>query len=129
VLVRAGLAGIAVALLGGWVTTQYVGVHLMSLLAPLLVGMAASWATSAAAGRPGPPLRHLVVGEAVTVAVLGVALGFALTPGGKSPLHPAGQVVPPYLAAALGVLVWPLLFATPTHRRRAADGQGVEGTD
>ncbi|HEU5034662.1 MAG TPA: hypothetical protein VFT62_07900 [Mycobacteriales bacterium] len=119
--VRAGLAGIVVALAGGWVATQYVGVHVMSLVAPALIGLAAGAATAAVTGRPRPPATPgiVVLAIALGAAVLGTALGFRLTIGGGSPLHPAGDVGPPYLAALGGVLAWPVLFGPPRKSRRA----------
>src|SRR4051812_21989860 len=132
--VRAGLAGIAVALVGGWIATQYVGVHLMSLVAPAVVGLAASWAVGAAARRQTS--RLLVLALAAVAAVLGTALGFRLTPGGQSPLHPAGEVGAPYLAALVGVVAWPLLLEPrrggkreSERSARAGGAQGVDGTD
>lgn len=128
-LVRAGLAGVAVALVGGWVATEYVGVHVMSLVAPGLVGLAASAATSVAArsaeGRGGFAIALTV---AAAAALLGTALGFRLTIGGSSPLHPAGQVGPPYLAALGGVLAWPLLFGCPGRPSRVREDQPDAGT-
>lgn len=128
-LVRAGLAGVAVALVGGWVATEYVGVHVMSLVAPALVGLAASAATSVAVrraeGRAGLAIALLV---AAAAAVLGTALGFRLTIGGSSPLHPVGQVGPPYLAALGGVAAWPLLFGAPGRSSRVREDQPDAGT-
>lgn len=118
--VRAGLAGIVVAVAGGWVATQYVGVHVMSLIAPALVGLAASAATTAAV-RQGAGARRIALVVAAGAAVLGTALGFRFTPGGESPLSPAGHVGPPYAAALAGVLAWPLLFGTPGRRRSDQD--------
>jgi hypothetical protein len=114
VLTRAGLAGIASAWAGGWVATQHVGVHVMSILAPGLVGLAASWATSAAAGARPTAQRRAVLAVAAVSALLGTALAYRLFP--LSPLHPLDQVGPPYLAALGGVLAWPLLFGWPGGR-------------
>ena len=120
VLVRAGLAGFAAALAGGWVATQHVGVHLMSTFAPALVGLATSWACLAAAGSGGTNRRRAVVAVAAVEALLGTALAYRLFP--LSPLHPLDQVGPPYVAALGGVLAWPLLFGPP-RRPSAAEGQ------
>ena len=113
-VVRAGLAGIAAALFDGWVETQYVRVHLMSLVAPLVGGLAASWACTTAAGRLGWRLRWTVLGIAAVAAVGGAALAFRVNSGGGlSPVQPVGRVGPPYLAAVLGVVLWPLVFGGP----------------
>jgi hypothetical protein len=120
-LIRAGLAGLAVSYAGGWIATQYVRVHLMSLAAPAVVGLAASWAVSRAGGR----LRPLVLGRglAAAAALLGTALGFVLTPGGQNPLRDWGVVGGPYLAALVGVLLGPLLLGG-AGRTRAPDRPG-----
>lgn len=120
VLVRSGLAGTAVALVGGFVATQYVGTHYFSVVAPALVGLAASWAVTAAGGRGAPDRRLPRLAVAVSAALLGTALGFRLVPGGQGLLTPLHDVGPPYAAAAAGALVWPVLFGTPqpgTRRR------------
>ena len=127
-LVRAGLAGLAVALLGGWVATQYVRVHLMSLAAPALVGLATALAVPAAARAMRP--RSLVWLVAAVGALLGTALGFALVPGGQDPLRPWGTVGGPYFAALAGVIAGPLLFPAPRPdrpaSRRRRRGQGAD---
>lgn len=126
-VLRAALAGMAVALFDGWVETQYVRVHLMSLVAPLVGGLAAAWACTAAAARDGRRIRPVVLAIAAGAAVLGVALGFRVyADGGLSPLHPLGRVGPPYLATLVGVVLSPLLFAGP-RRQPAGDGDADEG--
>lgn len=121
-VVRAALAGMAAALFDGWVGTQYVRVHLMSLVAPAVGGLAAGWAATAAAGRAGRRLRTVVLATAGVAAVLGAALAFRLnSDGGLSTLHPLGRVGPPYLVSVLGVVLSPLLFAGP---RRQPAGEG-----
>jgi hypothetical protein len=121
IVVRAALAGVAAALFDGWVETQYVRVHLMSLVAPLVGGLAAGWACMGAAGREGRRLGPLVLVIAAVAGVLGAALAFRLNSGGGlSPLHPPGRVGPPYLATVLGVALSPLLFAGP---RRQPPGE------
>jgi hypothetical protein len=117
--VRAGLAGLTVAYVGGWVGTQYVRVHLMSTAAPVVVGLAAAWAVPRAARRCGAPA--LVWGVAAFAALLGTALGFALTPGGQNPVHDWAVVGGPYLAALVGVAAGPLVLGGP--RPRAKDGR------
>lgn len=133
-VVRSGLAGLAVAYLGGWVATQYVRVHLMSLAAPAVVGLAAAWAVPRAARRLTPALAWSM---AVAAALVGTALGFALTPGGQNPLSQWGVVTGPYLAAVAGVVAGPLVLGAPRdrsagRRRRQplGDGEGEDvGTD
>ena len=109
-LVRAGLAGLAVAYIGGWIATQYVRVHLMSLAAPAVVGLAAAFVVPRAARRIRPAAAWII---AVVMALLGTALGFALTPGGQNPLRQWGVVGGPYLAALVGVVLGPLVFGRP----------------
>lgn len=121
-VVRAGLAGLAAALFDGWVETQYVRVHLMSLIAPGVGGLAAAWACTAAVGRYGRRLRWLVLGSAAVAALLGAALAFRVNSGGGlSPTHPLGRVGPPYLASLAGIALWQLVFAAP---RRQPPGAG-----
>ncbi len=122
IVVRAGLAGMAALLFDGWVETQYVRVHLLSLIAPVVGGLAAAWVCSAAAGMDGRRLRSAVLAVAGGAAVLGAALAFRVNSGGGlSPVHPAGRVGPPYLAALGGVALWQLVFAAP---RRQPPGDG-----
>ena len=117
--IRAGLAGLAVSYVGGWIATQYVRVHLMSLVAPAVVGLAASWAVFRVGGRLRPPTATWLT--AALAALLGTALGFVLTPGGQNPLRDWALVGGPYLACLVGVALGPLVFGTGT-RRRANDG-------
>ena len=134
-LVRAGLAGLVVAYLGGWVATQYVRVHLMSLAAPAVVGLAAAWAVPRAARALSPRAATWVI--AAVAALVGTALGFALTPGGQNPLSQPGVVTGPYLAALLGVGAGPLVLGGSPERSRGGrrrqppgDGDGEDvGTD
>ena len=120
-LVRAGLAAMAVALVGGWIGTQYARNRGFSLITPALVGMAAAWAAAAASGGPAAGTkeeRRLVSAIAAVAAVLSAALAFRVyAAGGLSPWHPAGRVVPPYVAAVVGVLAWPMLFGPPKRPR------------
>src|SRR3954454_24992167 len=116
-LVRAGLAAMAVALVGGWIGTQYARNRGFSLIAPALVGMGAAWAT-AAATEGGNAGRRVVTGIAAVGALLSAALAFRVyAAGGLSPWHPAGRVLPPYVAAVVGVLAWPVLFGPPKRPR------------
>jgi uncharacterized membrane protein (UPF0136 family) len=114
-LVRSGLAAYAVALVGGWIGTQYVRNSGFSLIAPALVGVAAAWAAAAAAGAN---TRRVTLAVAAAGSVLSAALAFRVyAAGGLSPWHPAGRVLPPYAAAVAGVLVWPVLFGPPRRAR------------
>jgi hypothetical protein len=117
-VVRAGLAGLAVAFVGGWIGTQYVRNRGFSLIAPAIVGIAIAWAVAAVAGQSRRRVTSVV---AAAAAILSAALAFRVyAAGGLSPLHPAGRVLPPYVAAVVGVLAWPLLFG-PTKRRTDDD--------
>lgn len=99
-------------------------VHLMSLVAPFVGGLAAAWACGAAAGARDRRTRLEVLGIAAAAGLVGAALAFPLNSGGGlSPLHPLGRVGPPYVMAVLGVLAWPVVFG-PTGRRRQPDGVG-----
>src|SRR5947208_2251034 len=73
IVVRAGLAGVVAAMFDGWVETQYVRVHLLSLLAPLVGGLAAAWACTAAAGKGGRQHKAAVLAISGAAAVLGAA--------------------------------------------------------
>jgi len=112
--VRSGLAALATAVVGGWVVTQHVNVHLMSLIAPALLGLATCWAATAAGGARSAPQRRVVLLAAAVGAIAGTALGFRLFGRPLTPLHPWHQVGPPYLTALAGVLAWPLLAGQPT---------------
>lgn len=114
--VRGGLAALVVALAGGWVVTQHVNVHLMSLIAPALLGLAVCWAATAAAGARSAADRRIVLLVAAVAAVLGTALGFRLFGRPLTPLHPLHQVGLPYLTALAGVVAWPLLAGPPRRR-------------
>jgi hypothetical protein len=117
-MVRAGAAAFVVALLGGWVGTQYVDVHVFSVVAPGLVGLATGWAATAAAGAPATPqLRRLTLLVGAAAAVLSAGLAFRLeSGGGQDPVSSWGEVGPPYLAAVIGTLAWPIVFGPPKQR-------------
>src|SRR3954451_14597983 len=117
--VRAGLAGLTVVYLGGWMATQYVRVHLMSLAAPAVVGLAAAFVVPRAARGIRPSVAAWVIAGAA--ALLGTALGFALTPGGQNPLRQWGVVGGPYLAALVGVALGPLVFGRPQGHDGSSD--------
>jgi hypothetical protein len=112
--VRAGLASLPVALIGGWIATQYVYDHVFSLVVPGLVGLTTGWVASAAVPRRQRSARWLALPIAAVAAVLGTALGFHLLPGGRqSVLRPFSVVGAPYLCAVFGTALWPALFGTP----------------
>jgi hypothetical protein len=121
VVVRAALAALAVSYPGGWVAAQYVHVQYMSLLWPMVLGLAASWAAAAAAGSRDRSLQLGVLAVAAGGALLGTALGFRIFDTPVTPLHPWKDAWGPYLAAVGGVLAWPLAFGVP--RRGARVGQ------
>ena len=112
VAVRAGVAALATAIAGGWIVTQHVNVHLMSLFAPALLGLAVCWMATAAGGPRTRDQRLLVLAIAGVAAIVGTALGFRLFGQPLTPMHPGHQVGPPYLAALVGVLAWPLIGGT-----------------
>jgi hypothetical protein len=122
VLVRAGLAAVAVSYPTGWVAQQYVNVEYMSLAWPLVLGLAVSWAASVAAGRRDRAVRGVVLAAAAVGALLGTALGFRLFDTPVTPLHPWDDVWGPYVAGLAGVVAWPLLFGTPRRTARQEAG-------
>jgi hypothetical protein len=114
-VVRAALAALAAAFAGAWVAAQYVDTHYFGVVAPLLVGLACTWAAAAAA--TSAPRRTLLA-VAVAAAVLATGLSDRLVPGGQNLFLPPGHRLPPYVAAVLGVVVWPVLFG-PARPRNA----------
>ncbi|MDQ1748830.1 MAG: hypothetical protein QOD07_3093 [Frankiaceae bacterium] len=122
-VVRAGAAAYVVALLGGWIATQYVDVQLFSVVAPALVGLATGWAAATAAGTPaGVRVRRVTLLIGAVAAVLSAGLAFRLeSGGGQDPVSAWHEVGPPYLAAIFGTLAWPVVFAPPKRKRPADD--------
>ena len=122
-VVRAGAAAYVVALLGGWIATQYVDVQFFSVLAPALVGLATGWSAAAAAGTPADVrVRRVTLLIGAVAAVLSAGLAFRLeSGGGQDPLGSWDEVGPPYLAAVFGTLAWPIVFAPPARKRSADD--------
>jgi hypothetical protein len=112
-VVRAALAALAASYPTGWVAAQYVNVEYMSLLWPLVLGIAVSWASSAAAGRRERADQPGVLAAAAAGALLGTALGFRIFDIPVTPLEPLHVVWGPYAAALVGVLIWPLVFGVP----------------
>lgn len=116
-LVRASLAATAAGTAGGVVASEYVGAPYFSFLAPFVVGVLCGAAATRAArtdGRGALGLRVRAV--SVLYALLGVAVGFRLVPGGPSAFTPFGEVVVPYLAALAGAALW---TQPPRNRPRA----------
>lgn len=117
-LVRAGVAAFAIALVGGWIGTQYVDVHFFSVVAPGLVGLGTGWAaTAAAGGASAPRARRMTLLVGAVAAVLSAGLAFRLeSGGGQDPVGSWGEVGPPYLAAVIGTLAWPIVYGPPKQR-------------
>ncbi|HVV77599.1 MAG TPA: hypothetical protein VHC43_16385 [Mycobacteriales bacterium] len=122
-LIAAGLAGIPVAVVGGWIYSQYVEVHIFSWLVPALIGVAGS-STCAYAWQRGGGLSRPAVAISAVAAVLGTAFGFRLFPHGPhNPLHPANEVTFPYVCAALGAVLWPIALGPPRKPKSPGDDQ------
>jgi hypothetical protein len=103
-LVRAALAGYGAAVLGGVVAAQYVDAQLFAYLTPFVVGVLTAAAAQAAAAGPRSGRFALQVRVvAAVLAVLGVALGFALE---RSTDVLDGSTLLPYVAAVTGVVLW-----------------------
>jgi hypothetical protein len=117
-VVAAGLAGIPVAVIGGWIYAQYVEVPTFSWLVPVLIGVAASTATTSAWQRGGGWSRPAVA-IAVVASLCGTAFGFRLFPHGPhDPLHPWHLVGTPYICTVLGAVLWPLALGPPRKSKR-----------
>ena len=116
-MLRAALAALGIGYVGAWVAAQYVDTQYFAVVVPALIGLACAWAATAAAGMAtaARPPRMLMVIAAVT-AVLATALSDRLVPGGQNLFAPAGHRLPPYLAAIIGALAWPVLFGPPKKR-------------
>lgn len=114
-VVRAALAALGAALLGGLVAAQYVDAELFAYLTPLVVGAACGAAAQAAAGTGRALARRPPAGRVRSAGavggVLAVGIGFLLE-GSTDPLS-VDAVVPVALAVA-GALLWTL---PPRHRR------------
>jgi len=113
-------------MVGGQVASEYVGAKVFSIVTPALVGVACGIA-AIAAGRIRPrehgyTLLRLI---AVLYAVIGTGYGFRFVVGHQDPFGPAGQVVPPYLGAALGAWLWTL----PPRRRKPAAARSDAAPD
>lgn len=122
--VGAGLAGVPVAVIGGWIYSQYVEVHLFSWMVPTLIGVAGSWACSYGWQRGGG-FAVPAVAVGVGAALAGTAFGFRLFPHGPhNPLHPWGEVWFPYLCAVAGAVLWPIALGPPRKPRPAETAGG-----
>jgi hypothetical protein len=105
-LVRGALAAYAVAVLGGWVVSEYVGATLFSYAGPFLLGLFCGTAATRAAGTDRAAAARLPVARqvrrlAVAVGVLGVGLGFLLE-GSSAPVSGSLDVLGPYALALAG---------------------------
>jgi len=121
--VRAALAALATAFVGGWIAAQYVDTQYFAVVAPGLVALACAWAAAAAA--PGVPVRRPVA-IAIVAGLLATGLSDRLVPGGQNLFLPAGHRIPPYLTAVVGALAWPVLFGPPRPRPKTQPaGRGM----
>ena len=98
----AALAGTAVALPGGVVTSQYVGAGLFRYVTSAVVGVLTVAVPAAADGSRIGPVAVLVRVTAVVCALVGVALGFALER--SQGVFEAASVLPCLSAAAAAAL-------------------------
>jgi hypothetical protein len=122
-LVRAALAGYAVALPAGLVASEYVDSPVFSYVFPFVVGVVTGWAATAAArtdGRGQLGTRVRVIGA--VLGVLGVALGFLLEKS-LDPVSADVHVLLPYVAAVAGAVLW---TAPPKPRATSDQDEGTE---
>ena len=112
-LVRAALAAFGAALVGAWIAAQYVDTQYFSVVAPGLVALGCVWAASAAASTARTS-RTVAMG--IVAGLLATGLSDRLVPGGQNLFLPPGHRLPPYLAAVIGALAWPILFGPPRPR-------------
>ena len=105
--VRAALGGSFAAVVGGLVTSEYIGAPYFAYIAPFLVGVLCGAVMLRAAGTTGAgTVGRRVRALALVYAALGVGVGFKLVPGGGSPWSPVLEVVPAYVCAVLGAVLW-----------------------
>lgn len=115
---RAALAALGIGFVGAWVAAQYVDTQYFGVIVPGLVGLACAWASTAAAGGgPAGVAKRPLLGLAAVMAVLATGLSDRLVPGGQNLFSPPGHRLPPYLAAVVGALLWPVLFGPPKKAR------------
>lgn len=110
-LVRSTLAAYGAAVGMAFVVSQYVGAGLFAYVTPFLLGVLAGEAAQRAAGTTRPDVRTRAVAAALALA--GCAVGFLLE--GSAGLL-SGEVLPSYLAALAGAVLW---TAPPKRRVRA----------
>lgn len=116
-LVRAGLACQAVALVAGVVLQEYPGSPVFEYLAPAVAGAAIGAVATAATGEPRGALLTRVRVVAVAYAVLATAFGFMLD-GTYDVVDTTPAVLLPYLAAAAAAWLW---TRPPKARVRASE--------
>lgn len=105
-LVRAALAGYAMALAWAAVTSEYVGAGFLSWFSAALLGVLCAGAAMSAAGSPrGGALAQRVRFTAVPLAVLGAGLGFLLE-GTYDALSLNVDVLVPYAITAAAAWLW-----------------------
>lgn len=115
-LVRAALAGNAVAIGMGYVVAEYVQAEGFQYAAPVILGVMCGYAASAAAGNPrAGVLANRVRLVSAVFALLGTALGFVLE-GTYDALSTSTDVWVPYVLAVAAAWVW----TTPPKRRSRA---------
>lgn len=121
-VIGAGLAGVPVAVIGGWIYAQYVEVQTFSWLVPILIGAGASWACASGWQRGGGLFAPAIV-IGVVAGLCGTAFGFRLYPHGPhDPLRPWHEVGLPYLCAIIGAVVWPFVLGPPRRPKPPATG-------
>jgi hypothetical protein len=94
-LVRGWLAAYALAVAGAWLTADYVGAHVLSVLVPGVYGAFLGAVAARVAGRVSVPLAGpVLLGSAATALLAFRVFG--------EPLGATGRWLPPLLAALGG---------------------------
>jgi uncharacterized membrane protein YfcA len=120
-VIAAGLTVVPVAVIGGWIYSQYVQVSTFSWLVPALIGVAGASASTTVWQKGGGWSRPAVI-IGLIGAVCGTAFGFRLYPHGPhDPLHPWDLVGVPYISAVAGALLWPIALGPPRKPKPAGD--------
>jgi hypothetical protein len=105
-VVRATLAGYAMALVWAYVTAEYVGAGFLSYFSAALLGVLCAGAAMSAAGSPrGGVLARRVRVIGVVAAVLGAGLGFLLE-GTYAALSADIDVLVPYAITVGAAWLW-----------------------
>lgn len=118
-VIASGLTVVPVAVIGGWIYSQYVEVSTFSWLVPALIGVAGASASTTVWQRGGGWSRPAVM-IGLVAAVCGTAFGFRLYPHGPhDPLHPWHIVGLPYICAVAGSLLWPIALGPPRKPKTA----------